>query len=174
MEMAYYFSGFYTCNSEPMQTYRNNGITVHKPPFGNKTFGRGSALLTAEFRNAETGDVTDEFYGACNDFNLSFLAAASKGDKFDVIVHEHINSEKLYVPYDPVGVSMTHIGTKLGTFEKKADGCWGVVEHEPLIEVNGEFFLKNGAYGRAIRSGEIEGNVDEIIRSSVDNGALVF
>lgn len=81
------FNGYFTSMRQKPVTYMQNGIRKHKPPFGSVWDKHSEAkLVTGVFTNAETGEITDEFYGNCNDFNLWFLGKVGRGERFDVYI----------------------------------------------------------------------------------------
>lgn len=62
---------------------KRNGITQHRGTMENPRFG-DEWVKYIEIVDAETGRVTDEFYGRYNDFNMTALSKAAKGDRFFV------------------------------------------------------------------------------------------
>ena len=81
------FNGYFSSTRQKPVTYTQNGIRKHKPPFGSVWDKHNeSKLVTGVFTNAETGEITDEFYGNCNDFNLWFLGKVGRGEQFDVYI----------------------------------------------------------------------------------------
>lgn len=167
-----YFAGLFSC--ENSQNYTQNGVLIHKPPFGDAFWGRTAHVLSVEFTDAETGEITDRFYGSCNDFDWWFAAKAARGDKFDVIVHEYNKGRDGSVHYDEIGVKMGYIGTKFGTIAQGRDGAWKVVEIEPLREACGMYFLYNSKLSLALRSSGREKEEAELISAALAAGASCF
>lgn len=124
MSTKNYFGGVLE-SSVPL-TYMANGTRIHtqelSAPFGNEI----RHLKTLEFIDAETGEVTDEFYGGANDFNIWFTAKAARGDRFNVRLHSYNDSPKNRIPYDEDGVFVDCIRTEYGITEQMGDGSWQV------------------------------------------------
>ena len=165
-----YFSGFFSC--ENPQNYNKNGVMLHKPPFGDPFWSRIAHLLSAEFADAETGKITDQFFGSCNDFDIWFCAKAARGDKFDVIIHEYDRRPDGSAFYDETGAKMGYIGTEFGTIEQKEDGSWSLVEIEPIREICGRYFLHNNKLSFALRNSGRKGEEDDLILKALRYGTV--
>lgn len=165
-----YFSGFFSCDNP--QDYSKNGIMLHKPPFGDPFWNRIAHLLSAEFADAETGKITDQFFGSCNDFDIWFCAKAARGDKFDVIIYEYDRRPDGSTFYDEAGAKMGYIGTEFGTTEQKEDGSWSLVEIEPIREICGIPFLYNNKLSFALRNSGREAEEAKLISKGVESGAV--
>ena len=67
-------------------TYRKNGIMVHKT---NDPLFQECGEVWKKYvylTNTDTGKVTDEFYGSCNDFDMTVIAKIARGERFDIHV----------------------------------------------------------------------------------------
>ena len=73
-------------------------------------FGADAHVKYIEIVDAVTGRTTDEFYGAHNDFNMTALAKAAKGEKFFVYGFDG----------DRCTVLFTFIWLRIGTGESEA------------------------------------------------------
>ena len=81
------FNGYFSSTRQKPVTYSQNGVRKHKPPFGSVWDKHTEArIVTGLFADADSGEVTDEFYGNCNDFNLWFLGKVGRGERFDVFI----------------------------------------------------------------------------------------
>ena len=83
------FYGYYHDNGV---TYLKNGIRQHKPTMDSFFYKYSvTQYKTGKFVNAETGEITDEFWGNANDFNIWFLAKVGRNEKFFFYLNPHKN-----------------------------------------------------------------------------------
>lgn len=119
--MAYELDGFFSAKN--VQTYMKDGIRQHKTPMdGFWSEMIVNAYCTAEFRTMDD-EVTDSFYGSCNDFTEWFNAKAIKGEKFKVYVE--CDGEMHRVGNVNTWIGKTNGGRPLA-LKQRLDGTWAV------------------------------------------------
>lgn len=157
---GYMIDGFLT-SSENL-TYIRGGVRIHTTEMGALVGDSNRHILYAEFIDYDSGEVTDQFYGIANDFNVWFAAKAAKGERFDVLYHDYSDALKRKVPYDRQGKLIEYVKTKYGTVQQHCDGSWAKVPYEPLHQIGNAYYLMNGQYSRELSAAE---QSSEITRS---------
>lgn len=149
---GYMIDGFLT-SSENM-TYIRGGVRIHTTEMEDLVGDSNRHILYAEFIDYDSGEVTDQFYGIANDFDVWFAAKAAKGERFDIRYHDYSGAPKRKVPYDAQGKLIEYVKTKYVTVQQQCDGSWAKMPYEPLRQIGNAYYLMNGQYSRELSAAE--------------------
>ena len=120
------FGGYFT--SSGCLTYKQNGVRMHKPPFDGfwRSHGTSSAICTGLIENAENGEITDRFFGNCNDFNDWFIGKVARGEKFFVKINRDCSiNGKFGIAHEVIAI----VGKEKLRFRCDKNGAWRILNN---------------------------------------------
>lgn len=122
------FFGIFNTGKLSLTYMQQNGIRKHTLSMEHNMYDRITSKNFKTFEFVDIyGNVTDEFYGNWNDFDIWFLTKAAKGEQFFIICYPN-NPEQEKVMR--AVRTQACLGSSIETFEQKEDMTWELIPKE--------------------------------------------